>query len=213
MSSFDPSRSPSARTREPHPQDLIWREPWLLRAVDALESHFRSAGHCLPSVRVSCGFASTGVRSRHIGQCWSRDSAPDGINQIFISPELSEAIPVLDTLVHELVHAVDDCQHHHGPVFKKIALSVGLTGPMRSAHAGPALLGTLQTLASRLGPYPHAGLRLRRRLKPSTPRPRARCPRCDYTVPMLRQFLELGPPLCPVHRIDMTPLGSWAPAR
>jgi hypothetical protein len=185
------------------------REAWLQQGVDALQPIFRSAGHLLPAVRVSCGFASTGLRSNHIGQCWSRSTAPDGINQIFISPMLADPVQVLDTLVHELVHAVDDCAHHHGPVFKKIALSVGLKGPMRSASATPGLLEKLDQIAKRLGPYPHAELLLPRRPRSPTARPRARCPQCDYTVPMLRKFLVLGPPLCPVHRIDMAPLGTW----
>jgi hypothetical protein len=185
------------------------REAWLHHGVEALTPIFRSAGHRLPQVRVSCGFASTGLRSNHIGQCWSRSTAPDGINQIFISPVLADPVQVLDTLVHELVHAVDDCEHHHGPAFKKIALSVGLKGPMRSASATPALLEKLGRIARQLGPYPHAELTLRRRLRSPKPRPQARCPQCDYTVPMLRKFLVLGPPLCPVHRIDMAPLGTW----
>jgi len=188
---------------------LALREAWLHQAINALEPLFRSKGHALPQVRVSCGFASTGVRSNHIGQCWSRSTAPDGINQIFISPVLADPVEVLDTLVHELVHAVDDCKHHHGPAFKKIALSVGLKGPMRSASATPALLENLQAIAQTLPDYPHAELKLRRKLRPRSPRPRARCPHCDYTVPMLKQFLVVGPPLCPVHRTDMTPVGTW----
>lgn len=199
---------PSAPSLNTDPTSPL-REAWLHQGVEALRPIFRSAGHLLPPVRVSCGFASTGLRSNHIGQCWSRSTAPDGINQIFISPVLADPVQVLDTLVHELVHAVDDCEHHHGPAFKKIALSVGLKGPMRSASATPALLEKLGQIAQRLGAYPHAELRLRQRPRKSAPRPRARCPQCDYTVPMLRPFLVLGPPLCPVHRIDMAPLGDW----
>ncbi len=58
------------------------------------------------------------------------------MNQIFISPALSDSVAVLDTLMHELIHAVDDCENKHGPVFKKMALKLGLKGPMRSAGAG-----------------------------------------------------------------------------
>ena len=80
-----------------------------------------------------------------MGQCWSRQSSSNEQNQIFISPVLHDDVEVLDTLVHELVHAVDDCQHKHGKEFKAIALSLGLKGPMRSADAGPELRQTLQT--------------------------------------------------------------------
>ncbi len=48
---------------------------------------------------------------------------------------------MLDTLVHALVHGVDDCQYKHGKEFKKIALNMGLKGPMlkRFLHFGPPL--------------------------------------------------------------------------
>ena len=134
------------------------REAWLESAVRELAPLFDKIGHRIPVCRVSCGFASTGVKSGHIGQCWSTRSSEDGVNQIFISPSLSAAVTVLDTLVHELVHAVDDCEHKHGKEFKKIAIGIGLEGPMRSAGAGPALMDKLKLLALKLGPYPHAKL-------------------------------------------------------
>ena len=43
----------------------------------------------------------------------------DGINEIFITPKYDKAIDILDTLTHELVHAVDNCEHKHGPSLKK----------------------------------------------------------------------------------------------
>jgi len=185
------------------------REQWLLAAVDELTPLFTGLGYSVPPCRVSCGFASSGVRNGHIGQCWSRRSGADDVNQIFISPTLADPVDVLDTLVHEMVHAVDDCQHKHGKEFKKIALKVGLKGPMRSAGAGPALKVKLQTLASQLGPYPHGKLQVSMRRVIRLPRPRAKCPQCNYEVPMLKKFLAFGPPLCPQHRVEMEPLGQW----
>jgi hypothetical protein len=44
-------------------------------------------------------------------------------------------VQLLDTLVHELCHAVDDCFSGHGEDFKGIAQTVGLEGPARMAHA------------------------------------------------------------------------------
>ena len=73
--------------------------------------------------------------------------------QIFISPALGDPVDVLDTLVHELVHAVDNCEHKHGKEIKKIALSIGLEGPMRSASAGKALKAVLTELAQQIGPW------------------------------------------------------------
>jgi hypothetical protein len=186
------------------------RENWLLAAIEVLRPLFSKHGHEIPAqILVSCGFASTGTRSHHIGQCWSRRSSANGLNQIFISPVLQDPVEVLDTLVHELVHAVDDCQHKHGPAFKKIALSLGLKGPMRSADAGPELRKKLEILSQTLGPYPHGQLKVTHRRVVSKSRPRAKCPECGYQVPMYRKFLAYGPPLCPKDKIEMTPVGDW----
>ena len=185
------------------------RESWLQAAVTALRAMFAANNFVVPDCQVSCGFTSTGVRSGHIGQCWSKKSAANEVNQIFISPTLSSAFEVIDTLTHELVHAVDDCQHKHGKEFKKIALKMGMQGPMRSAGAGPELKAKLNALLEQLGPYPHGHLKVSMQKAPSVDRPRARCTQCGYQVPMLKKFLSYGPPLCPKHKTDMEPLGNW----
>ena len=190
---------------KPHPH----REAWLAAAVEQLRPLFAQKGYVVPECRVSCGFASTGVRSGHIGQCWPRRSSRDGVNQIFISPALEDPVDVLDTLVHELVHAVDDCQHKHGKEFKKIALRMGLKGPMRSAGAGPELKIRLQALAQSLGAYPHGRLAVPAKAAARPPRPRARCETCGFEVPMLKKFLHYGPPMCPQHKTLMLEVGDW----
>ena len=189
------------------------REEWLQAAIEMIRPTFLSKGYHIPDdCQVSCGFASTGLRSHHIGQCWSRKSSVHDRNQIFISPTLSEPVEVLDTLVHELVHAVDNCEHKHGKEFKKIALSLGMKGPMRSAGAGPELRALLVQLTRLLGPYPHGGLKVTHRKVVSRARARAKCPECGFQVPMYRKFLAYGPPLCPKDRIEMTPMGDWEDA-
>ncbi len=189
------------------------REAWLLAAVDLIRPIFMDKHHEIPlNVMVSCGFASTGTRSHHIGQCWSRDSSTNELNQIFISPTLHDPVEVLDTLVHELVHAVDNCEHKHGKEFKKIALSLGMQGPMRSAGAGAELKKILTDLAIKLGPYPHGALKVSHRKAVSKARAKAKCPKCGFQVPMYRKFLEYGPPICPKDRIEMEAVGDWEAA-
>jgi len=186
------------------------REQWLLAAVQLIKPIFAAKNYLVPDdCQVSCGFASTGTKSHHIGQCWSRRSSTNERNQIFISPALGDPVDVLDTLVHELVHAVDNCEHKHGKEFKKIALSIGLEGPMRSAGAGKALRAVLTELAQRLGPYPHGQLKVTHKRKVSSPRPRARCKDCGFEVPMYKKFLTFGAPLCPMHKTEMEQVGPW----
>ena len=185
------------------------REAWLLHAIELLKPLFGAKGYTVPPCQVSCGFTSTGVRSGHIGQCWSKNSAANGVNQVFVSPTLASAFDVLDTLVHELVHAVDDCQHKHGKEFKKMATKLGMVGPMRSAAAGPLLKEKLQELLKVLGPYPNGHLKVHMIKHSKTNRPRAKCEKCGYQVPMLKKFLSYGPPICPKDKIEMAALGDW----
>ena len=170
---------------------------------------FAAKGFSVPPCQVSCGFASTGTRSGHVGQCWSTKSASNELNQIFIAPTLKSAYEVLDTLVHELVHAVDNCENKHGKEFKKIALKMGMKGPMRSAEAGPELKVTLTSLLDTLGPYPHGHLKVGMRKAPRRDRPKAKCKHCGYQVPMLKKFLTYGPPICPKDKVEMEALGNW----
>ena len=187
------------------------REEWLLAAVEAVRPLFSAKNHLVPAdCQVSCGFASTGTRSHHIGQCWPKSRSVDDRNQIFISPVLSDPVEVLDTLVHELVHAVDDCKNRHGKEFKKIALSLGMEGPMRSASAGPKLKAQLEAIAQTLGPYPHGKLKVLHQKAISRSRPRAKCSSCGYQVPMLKRFLVYGAPICPKDKGEMEQVGNWA---
>jgi hypothetical protein len=121
--------------------NTITREQWLQHAVTALTPFFSAKGYSVPNCHVSRGFASTDVKRGHIGQCWSTKASADKVNQIFISPALSERVQVLDTLLHELVHAVDDCQNKHGPVFKKMALKLGMKGPEFSGEVSQSPAG------------------------------------------------------------------------
>jgi hypothetical protein len=136
------------------------------------------------------------------------------VNEIYISPVHSDPVEVLDTLTHELVHAVDDCKHRHGKEFKEIALAVGLQGKMREASAGPQLRLRLQSIATvmatELGPYPHAKLSVGSAMYESLRKPaRAECPRCKFKVSMLRNHLKIGPPICPKDLVPMEKRGDW----
>lgn len=193
----------------------LTREAWLLFAVGHVAPIFAEAGYTVPRVRVSCAIPSTSRRGSAVGQCWPTGRSDDGVNEIHISPIYADPVEVLDTLVHELVHAVDDCKNRHGAEFKKIALAIGLQGKMREASAGPALKGRLQTIAAALiadlGPYPHAKLSVGGVMYESARKPaRAECPHCRFKVSMLRNHLKLGPPICPKDMVPMEKRGDWS---
>jgi hypothetical protein len=185
------------------------REEWLTTAVDYLKSIFQSVGYIVPKVKVSCGFPSTGARSKHIGECWPTKSNLEKINYIFISPSLDDPIEVLDTLVHELAHAVDDCENKHGKEFAEIAKSIGLEGEMKSASAGYDLKVRLKGIAEKLGPYPQSALIKAPVAARSRGIAKAKCNVCGYQVTVIKRFVRFGAPICPIHNKVMDKVGDW----
>ena len=186
------------------------REEWLQSAVELLKPVFKEkTGLSLPRVRVSVGWPSrggTGAGSRVIGQCWNTCAAADGVPQIFISPVLGDSIKVLETLVHELVHALDDCESGHRGAFRRIALNVGLEGKMTATHAGGPLWSDLVLIRGYLGSYPHSPLSVSAATKTQTTRMlKIQCmewheddPDLDgYSVRTTAKWLDRGFPLCP----------------
>jgi hypothetical protein len=188
----------------------LTREAWLQHATRRLADElFKPLGHQVPEVKVSVGFASGGLRSHAIGQCWARSRADDQFNHIFIAPSLG-AYDTIDTLAHELIHAVDDCEHKHGKEFKKIALALGMQGPMRSASAGLVLKERLERILRELPPYPHGKLHAPpKRILVSQP-PKACCEICGYKVTVPKRFLHLGAPICPADKVQMQEIGDWS---
>jgi len=193
----------------------LTREAWLLFAVTEIEPIFREKGYHLPKIRVSCAFPSGMRRSSIVGQCWGTSCSTDGVNEIFITPAYDRAIDVLDTLTHELVHAIDNCEHKHGKEFKKIALSIGLEGKMIHATAGKELRHRLTLIGKQLektyGVYPHAAMRFPNLEKTANKRihPKATCPKCDYTVVLSLKSIHYGPPICPRDNVLMNKEGHW----
>jgi hypothetical protein len=179
------------------------REEWLVAAIDAMgRTIFKAADIDLPAIRVSVGWpGGTGRKNNVVGQCWPRSLSEDGVNQLFVSPVLNDGARVLDVLAHELIHAVDDCQHGHKAPFAKLAKSIGLTGKMTATAASPDLVEKLTALAEELGLYPHSPLAHGRGAdspkKQGTRMVKVECPADGYTLRTTRKWLEVGLPTCP----------------
>jgi hypothetical protein len=149
------------------------REVWLQQAAEYLiEEHMRPRGVPCSPVRVSCGWPShggVGRRSRVVGQCFPPERCADGIPQLFISPVLSESVPVLGTLLHELVHAAVGCEKKHGKVFSQAGQLVGLVGKPTEMDAGEGIRPLLTDYVARSGAYPHAAIAVRGQANVSLP--------------------------------------------
>jgi hypothetical protein len=187
------------------------REQWLEAAVVHISRLFKDINIELPPVRVSVGWPSKGglaSKVKVIGQCWSSKAAKDGISQVFISPTLGDdLVQSLAVLVHELVHAWDDCKHQHKGPFAEVAKRVGLVGKMTQSNAGPELEIKLKAIISDLGEFPHSPLvasEVEKEIKKQTTRMiklvTPDC--CEYTVRTTQKWIDEGLPSCP-HGVTM----------
>lgn len=133
------------------------REEWLEAFTEELRPHLAAAGAKLPKrVKCSCGFASSGIRSNTIGECWVPEASGAGVPELFIVPRLDDSGQVAAVLLHELIHAAGI--RGHGADFKAVALKLGLVGPMTATTPGPAAVKLLGGIIRKLGGYPHATL-------------------------------------------------------
>ena len=87
-----------------------------------------------------------------------------------------------------------------------------MNSSMQLTTAGPELAMVLNQMLTQLGPYPHGPLKVAMQKPASRNRPRAKCNKCGYQVPMLKRFLAYGPPICPKDKIDMDEIGDWEAA-
>jgi len=116
-----------------------------------------------------------------------------------ICPRKPVRARVGDVLTHELCHAAVGLEAGHGPLFRRCALAVGLSGQMRATVASPALIELLTGFLQVTGPYPHAQLTAADRptKKDGTRLLKVVCPECGYTERVTRKWLDVGLPVCP----------------
>lgn len=184
------------------------RETWLHAAIERMRPWFEELGIELPPVKVSVSFPATGWKGRAIGEC--HYAASDGVPQLLVHPSIVEPHEVLAIVLHELVHAALGPGKGHGPEFRRLATSLGLTGKMTATVASEELEWSLRRLGKGLGAFPHASLvggRAGGRKTQSTRMIKVMCsenPICPtledggYTIRTTRKWLDLyGAPKCP----------------
>lgn len=178
---------------------MTTREEWLNSAAVRLNEMIGEKTALKPSkkVLVSTGWPRRDRGGKVIGQCFIK-AASNGTHHIFISPLLGTADEVLHVLLHELIHAADDCQSKHGGAFTRAARACGLEGKPTATVAGAELGKELKVLAKELGKYPHSKLSAAELPKPQTTRMLlCECIECGCKVRMTRKWLdEAGAPTC-----------------
>lgn len=186
------------------------RETWLEKFTDQfLLNHFKNAGYEINSelrskLKFSCSLTSGrgSKNARAIGLHFSPQSSKGAYHEIMISPTIEESARVADILIHEIVHAIAGNENGHNKIFRKCALSVGLTGKMTATIASDDLKSKLNSWVSEFGEYPHRELMLSGK-KQSTRLIKCEC-ECGYNVRITRKWLnDLGAPICPSCNIQM----------
>lgn len=176
------------------------REAWLADAVRMLRVHFKARGYTVPpNIKVSVSWPSKGAK-KSIGQVF-QPQTKGGNFEVFISPTLGTGLLAIDTLVHELVHTVVGFKCGHKGPFKKCATDVGLVGKMSCAGMSPELEVELKEMCKRLGPYPHATVRLGEAAgekKQGTRMIKVTCTDedCGYIVRTTQKWIDVGLPTC-----------------
>lgn len=176
------------------------REEWL---GVVLQKHiaklFADKGVSLPvpaDAKVSVGFPGGGSARKRIGECWPRGRSSIKVNEIFINPSLTSKVEMIEVLVHEAIHAADDCISGHKGFFRQAAKQVGLEGKMKSTHAGAELRAWIESVIDKMPPVSYGHLDLSGRKKQSTRMLKCECPACGYTVRTTAKWLEVGVPTC-----------------
>ena len=137
------------------------RENWLNNAAgifinDLFNNHIEGT---FPPFHMSIGNPTPSNDTKVLGVCHNKASSEDGVNQVFISPRLSNAgLTVLNVLVHEMVHVENDCIDGHKGGFARLARSIGLEGKLTSTTLGGEALQVAEDILEVLGPIPHAKL-------------------------------------------------------
>ena len=178
---------------------IVTREAWLNLALDQLRPLFTAKARAtIPTdARVSIGFPKGGSARRSLGECWPRARSTDKVNEIFISPTLSDPMRMLDVLAHEAVHAVDDCKSGHKKEFKSVAQAIGLEGKMTATVAGEELKAELQNIIGRLPPLTHGALDLKGMKKQPTRLLKLECEACGMIIRTTSKWIEqTGNPTC-----------------
>ena len=175
------------------------REEWLNAGLNALRPWFEKKAQVqIPmDTRVSVGFPGGGSARKRIGECWPRARSKDNVNEIFINPTLSDPVQMLDVLVHEAVHAVDDCANGHKKIFKGIARAVGLEGKLTATKAGEELRAELERIITTLPTLTHGALDLTGRKKQPTRLVKLECDCCGMLLRTTAKWIEqTGLPSC-----------------
>ena len=175
---------------------MILADTILLPAIDRIGERIEPLQY-----NVSLGHPKS---KNSIGECWKKCASDDQLtSHIFITPVESNSTRILDVLLHELIHAADDCASGHKNFFARVARAVGLEGKFTATRAGDALQEKLLDIVDALGDIPHTALNSANsgKKKQAARMLKIECSICAFTFraskTQLTRALDSGAPVCP----------------
>ena len=188
------------------------REAWLTEAGtfildDIIKPQMQHDWEPPTPVRFSVGFPPRSTaRSKTIAVCIASRASADGHSEIFVSPKMSDSLEILAALVHECIHASDDCKSGHQHHFARLARAVGLEGKLTATRSGDMLNRKLKQIVEILGEIPHAAIDIDKAQKKQTTRMlKVACPdkQCGFTFRTsqknVNKITEWLCPACNIH--------------
>ena len=166
----------------------------------------------LKDVRITCGFpphyrksSKRVVKGNYsaMGVCFAK-TKDRPFKQIFILPDWCNNKDIVNlggVVIHELIHAIDNCKNGHGKAFRDMAVAVGLEGQMRSTEPGAHLSAWIRKIAKKLGKYPEQGW-VHSTHKPGSRSNKIECWRgseelgCESIARMSQSRIDQGLPVC-----------------
>lgn len=188
---------------------ITTREEWLQVIAGTLAGRYEGQGVSVPErLHLSCGFPSARALSkkkRRLGECWYATASKDGINQIFVTPLVDDALEAAGIVAHELLHAALPEGAGHGKEFRAAMKKVGLTGHPTSASPGDELNKWLEEQIKVIGTYPNGAIDpMATRTGPKKQTTRLHklfCPENkdhkEYILRATQRAIDIGIPTCP----------------
>jgi hypothetical protein len=158
------------------------RDDWLAAAVQHLRPYVGRRGVPLPAtVIIRTSLPEDQMPPDVAGWCRASRNQPENAPRIIISSRREHPLDALTTILHELVHASDDCRSGHGPYFTATTRELGLiVRPETHDHPGAAIRRTLALnlqlilICRRLGALPAPATRANDHGLPMHNAPRSR---------------------------------------
>jgi hypothetical protein len=136
------------------PETNSARVGWLERAYARLRESFLADAP--ERAMVTVGFPVRNAQGKRIavGQCWCGWKHGEGL-YITLHPMIfSSPLHVLETLLHEMIHATVGLDCGHKGKFRERMKAVGLEGEPTATHAGEECAARLVAIAEGLGGMP-----------------------------------------------------------